>query len=101
MIAWPLIIPYIMAKIVKHDTSLGILFISTGAYASFYFLVAITSSSTYFCGLRLFVLSLLSIPVMIPAWIVALLLNVYYTKKSVTDPGIAQGIALSCGSLEK
>jgi len=85
----PLIISLVIAKRLKHDIPALLLLGSTFVYGLWYafaFYSFAVSSAGLAC-LMIFAVGILSLPVMIPAWITALLLNSYYVKKSSTDPG--------------
>ena len=88
----PPIVSFFIARKLKCALPAGIILCLTLVYAGVYlfglyrcfFVGSGTALEALFIGVLL-------LPVMIPAWIVVLLLNAYYTKKSATVLGIARG----------
>jgi len=91
--SWPILICYCIAKRLKYEVSCGILLIATIGYASFYAygaITAITTGSSYFGGLALFVLTLISTPAMLPIWIIVLVMNPFYIDQATNSEAATQ-----------
>jgi len=95
----PLLVSFIISKKLRHTTPAIILLGSTIYYAVWYAFILYLTFYAEDLTLTIVVVGLLSLPVLIPAWIVVLLLNAYYVKKSSTYPGTARSTATSSGSL--
>ena len=96
----PLLVSFIISKKLRYTAPAIILLGSTILYAVWYAFILYLTFYAKDLTLTIVVVGLFSLPVLIPAWIVALLLNAYYVKKSSTDPGTARSTATSSGSLE-
>ena len=84
----PLLISFVIAMKSKHNTSSSILLVATIIYVFLYAYAMYQLFYAYLGGLALLAVGIVSLPVMIPAWIAALLLNRYYATKT-PDPGTA------------
>jgi len=88
----PLLVSLTLAKNLKYRVSTVILLVSTVTYSIWFTIVCFhvyLAISAGRCGcvvMVFFAVGPLSLPVMIPAWITALLLDSHYVKKSATDP---------------
>ena len=81
--------PNFVAKNLEHEISALILLFSTIIYGIAY--IGVLCQMVFVDGwmfVMLFIIGILSLPVMIPAWIAALLLNRYYVTKT-PHPGTA------------
>jgi|GEM_PF-4420876 len=96
LISWPLLISYVVAKSLQCEASCGILLGVTIGYALFYATVVVVVidpdpyKSIYFCFGGLSILTLLSIPVMVPMWITVVVKNAYYVKPTPNPETAAQ-----------
>ena len=88
---WPLVVSLCIAKTLKYRISAVILFVPTIVYCILYIIsFCMMSKNPYGYGAIGFVfISILSLPMMLPAWVIALVLNLHYTKKSTSNPGTA------------
>ena len=84
----PLFISFVITLKSKRKTSSGILLVTTIIYVFLYAYAMHQLFYVYLGGLALLVVGIVSLPVMIPAWITALLLNQYYATKT-PGPGTA------------
>ena len=93
----PLLVSFVAAKFIETRISIVILLLSTVAYGFLYASVWY-EYHTSIDGLAIFGIfgfCILSLPMLIPAWIIVLILDSYYAKKSATDPGTARSTATS------
>jgi len=90
----PMLVSLIIAVKSKHNFSLSLLLVSTIAFAIWYgYVLYVSLSHTHFPGLAIVVTGVMSLPVMIPAWITVLILNWRYTQTSATPspPALLEG----------
>ena len=83
---FPLVVSLVLAITLRYHISSIILLVSTIAYGIWYASALPTLFFEYLGVVILLYLGILSLPVMIPAWIAALLLNRYYVTKT-PNPG--------------
>ena len=83
----PLLISFVLAITLKRTVSTVILLCSTIAYAIWYayWLHFIFFSDHEFASLAIIFIGIWSLPVMLPAWITALILNWRYVQTSATS----------------
>jgi len=84
----PLAVSFILAIKTRYYISSIILFVTTIVYSIWYACLLPTVFDGYLGSIVLLFIGILSLPVMIPAWITVLLLNLRYVKKD-SDPGVA------------
>jgi len=83
----PLVVSFIIAMILKNNSSSLILLVSTVAYGIWYFyLLHFALTAGYLAVIALAYVGIFSLPVMIPVWIIVLLLNRHYFKMT-HNPG--------------
>ena len=82
--ATPFIVVLWLEKKVKYDIPLFILLVSTFLYASWLAYVFVNSMIINLdpqSGIALFLAGIMSLPIMIPIWMLAMVLDAYYAKK--------------------
>ncbi len=83
----PLLVSLVLALKLKYDPSTVVLLVSTIAYGAWYIMVCYASFDGYLGILVLYAVGILSLPVMIPAWVSAGFME--WKAKSNTRPGTA------------
>ena len=84
----PLLVSFVLAIKLKHKIPSVILLVSTIIYGVWFAFVHIQSIDQYMGALMFFFIGIVSLPVMIPAWITAMTLDAHYAKK-FSPSGIA------------
>jgi hypothetical protein len=79
----PLVVSFILAKVLKYHISSIIILASTIAYSIWYICVLPTVFFEDFGVLVLLCVAILSLPVMIPAWIAAIVIEIRHRRKNV------------------
>ena len=75
--SWPLLISFVIAKRLKDDAPAFLLLASTIVYGIWYAYALYQALTAYLGVLLLVYAGVMSLPVMIPVWIIVLLMNAY------------------------